>query len=374
MSAESLMRVVGGIYEAALDPDSWQPALASLADAAGAVGACWLIRNKPSQTVECINFSGPCAEMKADYMAYYGALDPYTPTVAAAPSESWLWLSESVPQLMLRNNEWYNEFVVKNGIGDILGGKLFENETHDVMFGLHRGPGQSGLSPADRDLTQRLMDPLKKAARLHVELHNLQRRSCAATAVLDQLSTAVVLVGADGAVFDLNTAAERIMREGDGLTVRNGKLAALRSSDQAKLAAAIAATLVDGHDGGSFSDHLLVGRREGQPAYALTVTSLRKGARKHRLPLAMVLVVDPKGRIPSKEAVARLFGLSPAESRVAVALMRGKRLSEIALESGLEITTLRTQLSSILKKVGVERQTDLARVLATVGFISPDPS
>jgi DNA-binding NarL/FixJ family response regulator len=44
-----------------------------------------------------------------------------------------------------------------------------------------------------------------------------------------------------------------------------------------------------------------------------------------------------------------LFGLSPAESRLAVALTAGKRLPDIAAKSGLQITTLRTQLSAILK-------------------------
>jgi DNA-binding CsgD family transcriptional regulator len=55
--------------------------------------------------------------------------------------------------------------------------------------------------------------------------------------------------------------------------------------------------------------------------------------------------------------------------------MTGKNLSEIAIASGVRITTLRTQLSSILRKVGVERQADLVRVLSTIPGISssPDP-
>jgi DNA-binding CsgD family transcriptional regulator len=51
--------------------------------------------------------------------------------------------------------------------------------------------------------------------------------------------------------------------------------------------------------------------------------------------------------------VAEFFSLSPAESRLAGALMKGRRLSEIAHGNGVEITTLRTQLSSVLRKVDV---------------------
>jgi DNA-binding NarL/FixJ family response regulator len=48
----------------------------------------------------------------------------------------------------------------------------------------------------------------------------------------------------------------------------------------------------------------------------------------------------------------------------------GKKLGEIAAASGVRITTLRTQLSSVLRKVGVERQADLVRVLSRTRLIS----
>ena len=53
------------------------------------------------------------------------------------------------------------------------------------------------------------------------------------------------------------------------------------------------------------------------------------------------------------------------------ALMKGRKVSEIARTTGVEVTTLRTQLSAILRKVGVERQVDLVRVLSSVGSTDP---
>ena len=44
----------------------------------------------------------------------------------------------------------------------------------------------------------------------------------------------------------------------------------------------------------------------------------------------------------------------------------GEKLRDIAVDTGLRITTLRTQLSSLLKKVGAERQADLIRVLSSI--------
>jgi DNA-binding CsgD family transcriptional regulator len=91
-------------------------------------------------------------------------------------------------------------------------------------------------------------------------------------------------------------------------------------------------------------------------------------------PLAMILVADPDELSPSARDLAQAFGLTPAESRLAAALLTGKRLSDIAAASGVPITTLRTRLSSILRKVGVERQADFVRVLSSVPMIRSFPS
>jgi DNA-binding CsgD family transcriptional regulator len=85
-------------------------------------------------------------------------------------------------------------------------------------------------------------------------------------------------------------------------------------------------------------------------------------------PLALIVVVDPERHSPSESCVVDLFGLSPAEARLAAALMTGKRLSAIAADLGVQVTTVRSQLGSILKKVGVKRQSDLVRILSSAGI------
>ncbi|HEY1432525.1 MAG TPA: hypothetical protein VGF39_12980, partial [Stellaceae bacterium] len=72
--------------------------------------------------------------------------------------------------------------------------------------------------------------------------------------------------------------------------------------------------------------------------------------------------------ISSEGELIDLFGLSRAEARLAAGLMTGKNLTEIAGEVGLQVATLRTQLRSILKKVGAKRQSDLVRIFANAGI------
>jgi len=86
--------------------------------------------------------------------------------------------------------------------------------------------------------------------------------------------------------------------------------------------------------------------------------------------LALVVVTDPGELSPTQRDFAEFFGLSPAECRLAVALMTGKSLRDIASDSRVQITTVRTQLSSILKKVGVKRQADLVRIFSRIPVVA----
>jgi DNA-binding CsgD family transcriptional regulator len=114
---------------------------------------------------------------------------------------------------------------------------------------------------------------------------------------------------------------------------------------------------------------MVIGRGDGLPPYVLAVMPLQTGPVDDRR-LAMIIIIDPARYVPSERDLSDLFGLSPAEARVAAALMTGKSLADIAAASGVQITTVRTQLRSILRKVGVKRQFDLVRILSSTGISS----
>jgi DNA-binding CsgD family transcriptional regulator len=111
-------------------------------------------------------------------------------------------------------------------------------------------------------------------------------------------------------------------------------------------------------------------RHDGHPPYILTVAPAGTDVAAYGRPLTMIVLADPDENSPSQRDLAEFFGLSRAESRLAVALLGGKRLGEVSTDFGVQITTLRTQLSSILKKTEVTRQVDLIRLLSSVPVIS----
>lgn len=185
-------------------------------DAVGAVGAGDGVVSKQTGRIEWLSQTGALVDMEADFLRYYHALDPYRPMLDAAPSGRWMWVSQCMPASELRRNEWYNDYLLKIGVDDGLGVRLFESASHSVVFGLSHGLGELPFAEASIVMLREILEPLSKAARLHSQLHNLNWRSSVALRALDQLAAGVIVTDGEGRVIELNRAAERIVRRGDG--------------------------------------------------------------------------------------------------------------------------------------------------------------
>jgi DNA-binding CsgD family transcriptional regulator len=169
----------------------------------------------------------------------------------------------------------------------------------------------------------------------------------------------VIFTAADGRVIDTNEAADRIFALGDGLSIHAGKLTARRAFETARIAELITSAV----------GCLLVARAGGLPSYVVRVSQVSSSP-----PVAMILVSAPdEARVPDRE-LAELFGLSPAESRVAIGVALGRRLTEIAAEHGVGMPTIRTHISAVLLKCGVARQAELALLISRIPIVHLKPA
>jgi DNA-binding CsgD family transcriptional regulator len=83
----------------------------------------------------------------------------------------------------------------------------------------------------------------------------------------------------------------------------------------------------------------------------------------------LILVVDPDSQVHfARDAFAKLFGLSPAECRLAVALLNGLQLEVAAGELRISYETARTTLKRIFQKTGTDRQAELVVLLAKIAI------
>lgn len=71
------------------------------------------------------------------------------------------------------------------------------------------------------------------------------------------------------------------------------------------------------------------------------------------------------------EAFVRHYGLTPSETRVLLAILKGETPRSIARANGLALPTIRTHLSRLFDKTATSGQTDLVRLAA--GMIPAPP-
>jgi DNA-binding CsgD family transcriptional regulator len=94
---------------------------------------------------------------------------------------------------------------------------------------------------------------------------------------------------------------------------------------------------------------------------------ISSGASSRRATCAALWIVHTSlPSLPDDELLAALFGLSPAEARLARAVLTGCTASEYARRAGVRVATIRSQLHSIFVKTGVHRQAQLVALLSKV--------
>jgi DNA-binding CsgD family transcriptional regulator len=197
--------------------------------------------------------------------------------------------------------------------------------------------------------------------------HNGSWLSFVALQALDRLNAGVIVADRFAEVIAANSAAESIVRLQDGLVIQDNRLCTRRVFETTKLAKLVAGVTA-ARGPGSAAGRMLVARCDLVSPYVLTIAPLRAERVTGDQQLALILVIDPEQHCPSENDLAEFFGLSRAEARVAAALLTGRTVSQIAAGTGVQIATLRTQLSSIMRKVGVQRQSDLIRILSRTGI------
>lgn len=355
--AREVEDLIGGIYDAAADPDLWSNAIARIVEATGCQTGVFYEHDVTTHQSQPLGFHRFNTEFMQDYVAHYGALDPWNarvmqwPVGVAAPTYA------LIPDDEFRRTEFYQDYLRHMEVFYGLGGLVERADGRIAVFGVQRGY-EAGRFPSDSvALVGALMPHLKRAYRMHSAIGRAQRDRETFEETLRVVPQSVLIVDRDARLVFANRAAERMLDAADGIRLVSGRLTAAHREDRVAFAAL-------------FNP---LGAVEGTG----TVAALRRP--RNRRPLLVQAVPlrvhgrwDPAGRVvllidvdplppPSSERLAALFGLTAAEARLWADLATGATLAEISHRRQVSVNTLRVQLARLFNKVGVHRQADLVR-------------
>jgi len=177
---------------------------------------------------------------------------------------------------------------------------------------------------------------------------------------LHWLQHGVLLLDPTGGILFANRAAEEILSAQHGLRRANGSLHAERVEEIERLRALIAAP--DGAPEGATAYPVAFSRRETRLPLTGFVVPLAPAADQE--PAAILFVTDPdcEHRI-RQDALQLQFGLTRAESTIALAILSGDGLAAAARRLGVFTTTARTHLDNVFRKTGTRRQAQLVHLI-----------
>lgn len=225
------------------------------------------------------------------------------------------------------------------------------------------------------DLLGRLAPHLVTAARIAGLRADPSASGMPANALLRALSFPLILVDADRRVLGLNEAARHAMSRVETLhTAADGRLHAVDIDSEKRLSDAVelAAAGVRGRcELLELRNHARTRRIFASLRRLDTNGGAISPAETHAEALVAMAFQDAAEPLDlGAAALWEAFGLSPAEAALALRLLEGRSLGEVAAAQRVAKQTLRNQLAAVMRKTGTSRQAELVALLTRLALVA----
>jgi DNA-binding CsgD family transcriptional regulator len=166
-----------------------------------------------------------------------------------------------------------------------------------------------------------------------------------------------------------NKAAKRYL--GNGLVLNAGRVVATDPQSDERLQSLINTSLKSGE--GPYGTAFIGLRRNLRLPLLVHVLRLAEGCGNVVSAVQLLLVTcDPeRGRTPPHDMLIDVFGMTPAEARVAADIAAGQRLIEIAAKRRVKISTVQSHSKAVFGKTGTRGQAELAALLTRLSVLFP---
>jgi len=364
------------IYDCVIDPMRWQATLLEICDELCFLHALMTVyRIPPGVRTESLTVPAGLeqtwldrmADYGPDMMAYWGGYD----RIQSFPIDEPTAASRVVIAEDVIDNPFCREWIAPQGIVDLVGlaHARAPSLLGSTVFARHESIGVA----TDTDLaTLRLIAPhIRRAVEISnlLDMKAIEASTFAAT--LETLAIAVVLVDARGAIVHGNAPARSMLDAKDPIRGERGVLKLASAASSAALEDAIRLSASNEAKLGQRGIGVPLQCRDGSPC-VLHVLPLKRGQIRPGLERrASAAVFIAHAAIPPQmpaAALAVIYDLTPAETRVMELLAEGKTQAEIGLQLGISTNTVKTHRRRVFEKTGASRQVELVRLLASVSL------
>ena len=369
VGADRFGRVVEHLYEAALGDVGW-------ASAAGAMND--LIRTT-GQSITHLDL-GPGGEPEIKLSRFYvGAesrddlrqlyyrdyywRDEAIPRLAGLDGGELVWKSDLYTDQEMKTSAAYNEFRVANSTQNGLFTAMHGLDGSGIVWSCGNSTEREGWGHDQLRVIRLLAPHIRQAVRVYRAMADARALGASLAGLLENGRLSLIQLDCLGRIMEANDRARRILLERDGLRDAERVLTCGHPGEDEELQRLLTRALPR-HGVHGVGGSMRITRRKARTPLVLEIHPVQGVgvARRARQIGALVLIVDPAGRPRvDPDLVARLFGLAPTESRVAVAVAAGQTVPGIAVSLGCAESTVKTHLKRVYRKLGIRKQTELVR-------------
>lgn len=361
VTIDDFSRIVSALSTSAIHPENWVVAMAELARTLDAMGGGVLIADGTAPSI--MTTSMP-QEATTTYGEYYRHID----YVLAAVERSPAGLIRSGSELIAMNadSEFNNDWMRRYQLGDGLFVRL-AGVTVPTYFVITAPKRSEPFATTERiKLVSAVVPHVQQALRTQEHIKGLTDAANGAERAFDLFRHGIAIVAPGQHVVRLNSAAEHILKSGDGLRIRSGIIEAACANANAELRRSIAGPLLDESGGARSGNSFVCARPSGKRPYVIHVLPFVADHDESE-PRAMLVVIDPEQRPePPPLVLRRLYGFTKCEADIALHVLRGEGLKPISEELSLSMATIKTHLQRVFEKTNTHRQAELIRLLLAI--------
>lgn len=371
MDSDKMLQLVSKMYDAVLEPNYFQH-MVELIDRSVDLGMIqFQAINLTNETYGENHWSRPYPpNIVEEYRAHILPIDP-------RPRAAGKFFGQLVPCWQLIEPAEFDKSEIVRGWLDRKdvdrrwsAGCVWPIDRDEIAFLTALRPRREGaFGDAELGKLRAILPYVRRTAELHLKLSNLRHRVSNLVHTVDTLPRAIIVLDEARNIVSRSHEGERLLALADGFTAKRGKLGCAREAD-IKFVDRALAEVASGHpraDDACLSFE--VRRTHGRPPFRVRAVPLKPPSAQigASSALLMLLVEDPTAAVRGPFEMLRAFGLTPAETKLAIAIAEGQSVKLFAEHRGLSQETVRTQLKRAMHKLSVSRQVDLVRKLATLG-------
>lgn len=362
------LSVLDALYDAALDPSQPLRWLERLRDGLGVAGVSYMPPSIGAGPWHSVGFS---PEFRAAYEQHFRKIDPWFPALSRKIERGECSVVGTSGALLAHDEfvctEFFNDFFRPHGFDDGFGVIVDEGDRSPFSLHVVRSLGSAVVEPWQLALLVRLVPHIRRAARI-VALASHASHDALTKTALESLTVGVLFVNARGGVEWLNRSATSMLAGPfAALSVLHGALTARTHAATRALQRAIDDAVSPRP---TLSSSVLLPRVEPhRPWIAVVLPVGVERAECHAFgeARAVLFLRDPEV-LPQPPAtlLRSLYGLTPAETRLALLVGQGLAPRVAADQLGIAWNTARVHLARVFSKTSTSRQPELVRLLASL--------